>query len=59
MEHECKTILVDYGDFIDGVKAQADLDSIRAMISNGGQYCSSAIMAVLGLEVKEDDAGND
>ena len=48
-----KMVLVPYGDFIDGVKAIADLDSIRAMVTNGQDYCSNSIMAVLGLEVEK------
>ena len=45
---------VPYGDFVDGMQAMADLDSIRAMIE-GGEYASSAILSVLGIPVKEDD----
>ena len=48
-----KMVLVPYGDFIYGVKAIADLDSIRAMVTNGQDYCSNSIMAVLGLEVEK------
>lgn len=50
---EEKMITVPYGDFIDGVKALTDLESIRAMITNGREYASDAVMAVLGLEKKE------
>ena len=47
-------ISVPYGDFVDGVNAMGDLANIRAMITNGSEYCSKAIMAVLGLPVEED-----
>lgn len=46
-------VYVPYGDFVDGVQAQADLDSIRAIITHGGGYCSNDIKAILGLEVEE------
>lgn len=49
-----KMMYVPYGDFIDGINAQGDLANIRAMITNGSEYCSDAIMAVLGLPVKKD-----
>lgn len=45
-------ICVPYGDFMDGVHAIADLDSIRAMITDSGEYCSNAIKAVLGLVIE-------
>lgn len=45
-------IYVPYGDFVDGVMARADLDSIRAIITEGKGFCSNDIMAVLGLPVK-------
>lgn len=51
---EDKMITVPYGDFVDGIQAMADLDSIRAMVNNGSAYCSTEIMAVLGLEEKDD-----
>lgn len=44
-------VYVPYGDFVDGVQAQADLDSIRAIVIHGGGYCSDDIKAILGLEV--------
>ena len=44
---------VPYGDFVDGINAMGDLANIRAMITNGSEYCSDAIMAVLGLPVKK------
>ena len=44
-------VYVPYGDFVDGVQAQADLDSIRAILTHGGGYCSDDIKAILGLEV--------
>lgn len=46
-------ILVPYGDFIDGVKAMADLDSIRAIVSAESKYYSKEIKVILGLEVSE------
>ena len=51
---EEQMITVPYGDFIDGVMARADLDSVRAIITEGNGYCSEDIMAVLGLPVKKD-----
>lgn len=50
-----KMIYVPYGDFVDGINAMGDLANIRAMITNGKEYCSSAIMAVLGLSVKKEE----
>lgn len=49
-------IYVPYGDFVDGVTARADLDSIRAIIKEGRGYCSDDVMAVLGLSVEKKDA---
>ena len=43
-------VTVPYGDFVDGMQALADLDSIRAMLVSEREYCSDAIMAVLGIE---------
>lgn len=48
-----RMILVPCGIFIDAVKAQADLDSIRAIVETNSGYCSDDIRAVLGLEVKK------
>lgn len=51
------TILVDYDDFVDGMKAMADLDSIRALVQKC-KYPSDAIGSIkiiLGIEVKEDE----
>lgn len=45
-------IEVPYGDFVDGVQAMSDLDSIRALIDDG-EYASSAILSVLGIPNKE------
>lgn len=57
---EGRLIDVPYGDFIGGIKALADLDNIRAIVSSGGGYCSDAIMAILGLPVdKEAQDGMD
>lgn len=50
---EEKMIYVPYGDFVDGVMARADLDSIRAIVKNGGVYCSEEIRAILGLPVEK------
>lgn len=54
-----KMIYVPYGDFVDGINAMGDLANIRAMITNGNEYCSSAIMAVLGLPVKKEGPFNE
>lgn len=53
---EEKMIYVPYGDFVDGVTARADLDSIRAIIKEGRGYCSDDVMAILGLPVEKKDA---
>lgn len=45
--------------FIDGIKAQADLDSVRALATEGGLYCPAEIMAVLGLPARGRDGEND
>ena len=45
---------VPYGDFVERINARGDHANIRAMITNGSEYCSDAIMAVLGLPVKKD-----
>lgn len=47
-------VTVPYGDFVDGMKAMADLDAIRAMITGSGEYASKAVMSVLGLEKSDD-----
>ena len=52
---EAIMISVPYGDFVDGVQARADLDSIRAMITEKRAYCSDSIMAILGLPIKENN----
>ena len=52
---EEQMITVPYGDFIDGVMARADLDSVRAIITEGNGYCSEVIMAVLGLPIKKEE----
>lgn len=52
-----KRIEVDYNDFVAGVKAQADLESIKALIEKE-TYITDAVRAVriiLGIEVKEDE----
>lgn len=54
-----KMIYVPYGDFVDGINAMGDLANIRAMITNGKEYCSSAIMAVLGLPVKKEEVSGE
>lgn len=51
-------ITIPYGDFVDGVCAQADLGSIRALITSGSAYCSDEIKIILGIEVKKNDAAN-
>lgn len=51
---EERTVVVPYGDFVDGIQAMADLDSIRVMLEKGGAYASSDILAVLGMPIKED-----
>ena len=58
---EERTVVVPYGDFVDGIQAMADLDSIRALITTEEAYASNSILAILGLVVstEEEDAGTD
>ena len=56
---EEKMIYVPYGDFVNGVMARADLDSIRAIIVEGTGYCSEDIKAVLWLPMETKNAGTD
>ena len=49
-----KMVCVPYGDFVDGVMAQAALELIRAMITDGGEYCSKGVRAALGLPKEEE-----
>lgn len=51
-------ITIPYDDFVNGICAMADLDNIKAIIENGGAYCSDSIKAILGIEVKKNDATN-
>ena len=46
-------VYVPYGDFVDGIQAMADLDSVRAIFENGDGYASDSILAVLGIPIKE------
>ena len=48
---EERTVTVNYGDFVDGMQAMADLDSIRALIKTKAGYASDSILAILGLDV--------
>lgn len=50
-------IPVPYGDFVDGQKALADLDSIRAILIKSHGYCSDSILAILGLEINKSGIG--
>lgn len=56
---EEKMIYVPYRDFVEGVMAKADLDSIRAIIINGNGYCSDDVKAVLGVPAEKEDAESD
>ena len=55
---EERTVVVPYGDFVDGIQAMADLDSIRTLITTKEAYASNSILAILGLVVstEEEDA---
>lgn len=55
---EERTVVVPYGDFVDGIQAMADLDSIRALITTEAAYASDSILAILGLiaSTEEEDA---
>lgn len=46
-------VTVPLSTFIDGVTAAADLDSVRALVSECKEYCSDEIKAVLGIPVKK------
>ena len=35
--------------YADGVRAKADLDSVRALVTLGDEYCSGAVRALLGI----------
>lgn len=50
-EKEIIMVMVPLSDFTDGVMAKADLDSVRALVSEGKEYCSDAIKIVLGIPV--------
>lgn len=54
-------ITVPLGDYADGVIARADLDSVRALVTEGGEYCSDSIRAILGIPAKKrgGNAGTD
>ena len=52
MEDE-KMIYVPLSQFVDGVTAQADLESIRAILASDAGYASNDIKAVLGIEIVE------
>lgn len=54
-------VKVPYGDFVDGIQAMADLDSIRALLKKGGEYASDGVYALLGIvksETIEEDNEN-
>ena len=51
-------VTVPYEDFVNGICAMADLNSIKELITKGGAYCSDSIKAILGIEVKKYDATN-
>ncbi len=44
-----RMIEVPYGDFVDGQKAMADLDALRAIVSHSKYLDEDAIKAVLGI----------
>lgn len=45
-------ITVPYGDFVDGQKAMADLDTIRIIVSKE-KYCSEILCGILGVTLEE------
>ncbi len=47
---EDRIVTVPYEDFVDGMKAVADLDSIRVLITSGTAICLDDIKPILGLE---------
>lgn len=53
MQMENVMVSVPLNDFVDGVVAKADLDSVRALIVNGKDYCSDGIKVILGIPVNE------
>lgn len=46
-------VTVPLSDYTDGIMAKADLDSVRALLSSGKEYCSDAVKIVLGIYQKE------
>lgn len=51
MENEERMVLIPLSQFVYGITAQADLDSVRALVKYGGGYCSDDIKSVLGIEI--------
>jgi hypothetical protein len=50
-----RMIEVPYGDFVDGQKAMADLDALRAIVSHSKYPDVEVIRAVLGIWKDEED----
>ena len=51
MENEERMVLIPLSQFVDGITAQADLNSVRTLVEYGGEYCSDGIKSVLGLGI--------
>lgn len=49
MEEKEIMVTVPLYKFEEGIMAKADLDSVRALVCSGGEYCSDGIKAVLGI----------
>ncbi len=54
MQMENIMVSVPLNDFMDGITAKADLESVRALVSSGKEYCSDAVRIVLGLPDEKD-----
>lgn len=61
MSQEVKTVTVPYGDFVDGVIAQADLDCLRAIVANEKYYVETegAVKRILGLSAEDEECLKD
>nr|DAN93236.1 MAG TPA: hypothetical protein [Caudoviricetes sp.] len=56
---EGKMIYVPYEDFVEGVKAKADLDTLRELMSTDCAYGSESIKAILRLPMEKENAETD
>lgn len=52
-------IKVPYVDFLQGVEANTDMESIRMLVKSGVGYCSDDIRAILGIPKKTETTNID